>query len=446
MSDESPHKGKGKWRAPFLAGQESSIKKDDVAHNTILSQPQTPSSVLSSNDGSPISVASSSSRGRNPQSPPRLRYPSRLHSRDLTANTFRIYLKHYMDHVPHTSARRRSPSSCRSVSPSPLPRSGQRMHAAAVRDRLAFETPRKLVQTRPTSLASEEQTPRPGRALTGVTDQTPRPSRLSSRISRLSAGTDTEDEDGGGGDEAARICGFTLSHLRRVPELAMLAHRVVDAEGRRRAREERKRANAGPSQSKERGSRKLQETSRESKDTKVKRLFRFAIRQLYEEGSIVIWDGPVRPLPLPSLTQACDTLWRTNASTSTIFSTTSPDTQVEDHEGELSDPPPGEEAYIPLTPAYFAGVVERAILDFMAHAAVSAQNRSRGRPTFDLHACLDGPPAPPPGPTCAEILAWLRRDARWARVGDWAIEETLEWAKTEGRVWCIGNGRWEVCA
>ncbi len=35
-----------------------------------------------------------------PSSPPRLRHPSKLRSRDLTEATFRIYVKHYLDNAP----------------------------------------------------------------------------------------------------------------------------------------------------------------------------------------------------------------------------------------------------------------------------------------------------------------------------------------------------------
>lgn len=34
----------------------------------------------------------------------KLRHPSRLHSRDLTDNTFRIYLRHYMDRIAETAS------------------------------------------------------------------------------------------------------------------------------------------------------------------------------------------------------------------------------------------------------------------------------------------------------------------------------------------------------
>ncbi|OSX60999.1 hypothetical protein POSPLADRAFT_1047308 [Postia placenta MAD-698-R-SB12] len=234
-----------------------------------------------------------------------------------------------------------------------------------------------------------------------------------------------EDTDAGG------IHGFTLSHLRRVPELVLLAQRVVDAEARRRAREERKQASGSAVQNKSKPVQRPQNSSRESKHAKIKRLFRFAIRQLYEEGSIVLWDGPVRALP-QSGTQSLDALWKANVSTISAMSVISAGSQAEEDAGELSDPSPDEEAYIPLTPQYFADAVEHAIMAVQARAAAAAASKPRPRPrnVWDASAAVQ---SPPPGPTPAEILTWLRRDARWERVGEWTVKETLEWAKNEGR-------------
>lgn len=292
----------------------------------------------------------------------------------------------------------------------------------------------------------------------GVDKRTPRPSQLRARLSEIERELDRtpragkapahgsaprEPEDLSGN---ARH-GFTLSHLRRVSELMIMARRVVSEEGRRRAKEEREQMRSGLAQGK---GKQVQRPVRpsEPKAKKMKRLFQFAIRQLYEEGSIVLWDGPVRPLPREdtNATQLSGPLWKANSSTASAMSAISAVSSVapdDDDPGQLSDPSPSEEAYISLTPEVLAGIVERAITEFVAAAA--ARSKHRGRPRADDPTAPFAPPAPPPGPTPAEIVTWLHRDTRWARVGEWAVKDALEWARAEGRVWCIGHGRWELC-
>ncbi|KAH9919815.1 uncharacterized protein B0H18DRAFT_957326 [Fomitopsis serialis] len=357
---KSPEKAKGKARAT-----DTSISPGkSVRMDTGAVEPHTPSSSgLASTDGSPVS---SSSRHSLRQSPIRLRHPTRLHRRELTANTFRIYLKHYMDNAPPPSVLDSdSAASSRSASPTPHSRS-QPTGALGLAMRKGPHTSRGQ-SSRPYSAPRE-------------------PEDLSGNV----------------------LHGFTLSHLRRVSELMIMARRVVDEEGRRRAKEEREQARSGIAQAK--GKRPARPS--EPKAKKIKRLFQFAIRQLYEEGSIVLWDGPVRPLP------------REDTSA----------TQLSGRSGKRTRAPRLRCA---------RGIVERAITEFVAAAA--ARSKHRGRPRADDPTAPFAPPAPPPGPTPAEIVAWLHRDTRWARVGEWAVKDALEWARAEGRVWCIGHGRWELC-
>jgi len=110
--------------------------------------------------------------------------------------------------------------------------------------------------------------------------------------------------------------GYTLSHLRRVPELTLSAKKVMQGVAKQCQREERKKEKekpkasqkspAAPSSSSMSISKTFASTRTVSKDgdrdwlgPKMKRLFRFAIRELYQVGSIVLWDGPVRSLPRP---------------------------------------------------------------------------------------------------------------------------------------------------
>jgi hypothetical protein len=189
----------------------------------------------------------------------------------------------------------------------------------------------------------------------------------------------------------------------------------------------------------------------------MKRLFQWAIVKLYEEGSIVLWDGAVRPLPLHEEGRETSGLWKVNSTVgadSTTFSSVSFGTsggntlRVEDDEedeGELSDPPANgeEEAYITLTPAHLASHVEKAISALMTRSqstATQTHNHTNNR-THKLPA-----PAPPPGPTKEEITTFLRRmDGRWARVGEWVVDDALEALRREDKIWCVGKGRWELC-
>ncbi|TCD71935.1 hypothetical protein EIP91_000067 [Steccherinum ochraceum] len=358
------------------------------------------------------------------QSPIRLRHPSRLHTRDLTANTFRIYLKHYMDNAPLDR------DDCLSTDDqSDEPYSGRRSPG----------TPTKR------SSVTRQQT-----------DATPRPTRhwdethILSRTPRASRST------------LSGIEGYSLSHLRRVPELQLLAQRVVHAEARRRAREERARLKESQTQgstsnipryassvssNSSRGA--IGGKAGESMGRKIKRLFQHVIRELFKEGSIVLWDGPVRALPssdpLPSLLSFVSAsapqnkLWKGDSTVLSSASGASHASEMDDP-GELSDPPAGEEAYIPLTTPYLAKIIERTIVDMMSVPVASSSVSSK---LWSISAVSTAPRA---GPTPSEILGHLqRRDERWARVGDWAVKDALEWSRDQGRVWCIGDERWELC-
>ncbi|KDQ58565.1 hypothetical protein JAAARDRAFT_671986 [Jaapia argillacea MUCL 33604] len=377
-------------------------------------EPQTPKRSNPLPNSSPFSTRTTSSPAKSipHASPPRLRHPSRLHRQDLTANTFRIYLKHYMDHAtpPRTTGLGDNLSDLRSESTD---------------DEDGFpETPTKRIHHRQRGsrhrLSGEvvDSTPRPGKKISGSAycHYTPKPYRCNSAV---------KDEDVRPGG----FHGFTLSYLRRVPELAHLASRIVQAEGRRRAREERKAGKTKPADTK----------PKEKLKTKTKRLFVWAVVKLHEEGSIVLWDGPVRDVDMVH----CGDMWkggndsvasRTGVSMLSCSSTAIGFESEDEDEGELSDPPVGEDAYIPLNAAYLANVVEAAIKS-LTERSVTKTLRSFQRP-----------PAPD-GPTKDEITRYLKKsDERWARLGDWIVQETLELLKEEGRVWSVASDRWLLCS
>lgn len=392
-------------------------------------------------------------RSTNLEMKAKLRHPSRLHSRDLTDNTFRIYVKHYMDNAPIPT-----PLNYNSNSDSEAEEDVEQLLATPTQSRRAHH----LSSTHTVS----DMTPRPSRNLLEHTPRAP------------CARPNAADED-----VTARIQGFTLSYLRRVPELSSLARRVVAAEGKRRARKEKHAAALRETPSSSNRSRNAN-TSQVAKllaraktsvleppGPKMKRLFNTTIRKLYEEGSIILWNGPVRSLPKPDIlwaNQGNSNMWKGEdknySGDSSIFSLGSKTPQLsdqsalstiscsssvlrsldesraskcnddEDDEGALSDPPSTEDAYVPLTPALLAPHVENAITTL----GQRYQRQTRVTPRDAKRA--------EPGATKSSIASFLvRSDERWAKVGGWIVEDTLAWLEEEGRAWLGGDGRWELC-
>ena len=222
-----------------------------------------------------------------------------------------------------------------------------------------------------------------------------------------------------------------------------MARRVVKAEGKRRLREERKKAKETAS-SNAQSHPKANSTTSEILDKdkiapKMKRLFKWAVVRLLKDGSIVLWDGPVRACRKTAGSHASG-LWKANTTSnsamgadSTIFSAIREATQltsVEDDEEdmELSDPESCEEAYIPLSPSYLAEHVARVI------GALTNVETKKGASTVRR----------PAQSTKEGILAHLRKDDRWQFIGEWDVEESLQVLKSEKRAWCVEKGRWEL--
>lgn len=238
------------------------------------------------------------------------------------------------------------------------------------------------------------------------------------------------------------MTGFTLSYLRRVPDLADMAKRVVKAVAKRRLREERQKAKETTASSTTQSTRhKPTASSSKAEATdklapRVKRLFQSTIVQLLQEGSIVLWDAPVRPCQ-QAPKQYGGRLWKANVTStsadSTVFSTVSGVSVshggVDEDNLELSDPESNEEAYIPLSPQFLAGVVETAIGKLTSVSPGGGKDRRSGRY----------------GATTKEgILAYLKKDDRWRYLSEWNVGEALEVLKAEGRAWCVGKERWEL--
>lgn len=400
------------------------------------------------------------------QSPIRLRNPSRLRTRELTVNTFRIYVKHYMDNTLPPAP----------VTPSEVDGDGgsDTSDADSIcislglgsggRDDSTTCTPRKRLPGRPRDIES-----------------TPRAKAYDSNWTPKAAHCNRDDEDEG--SQAPHVLGFTLSYLRRVPELSELARRVVKAEAQRREKElhlasQEKSTVTANSRSSHRGDKgkgtaygSSSKHGKEGLRPKMKRLFVVAIRKLFEEGSIVLWDGPVWPIvPISAPTSRCrsqnggeltalsgnasisagDASVSTNASLSTTYSTRGGDGIGESRdEGELSDPQADEESYIPLTPSYLG----TQVLSIIRAMTSSTSTTSRHRHNAGKKEVRD---ARSRGPTKEEITKYLNRmNSRWERVGAWSVQEALEWLQQEGRVQIMhdldrdgndaGRVRWSLC-
>lgn len=334
----------------------------------------------------------------------KLRHPSRLHTHDLTENTFRIYVKHYIDCI-------QEPQRCGYDSNAIVIGSTTQLPSTPTKQSRFDETPRASTR-HDTHITPRQRIPLPifgTRGAENISLELPPSSQAPTTTRR----------------------GVTLSYLRRVPELSLLAARVTEAVARRRTRAERKRLQeAGLLQ---KGRPLPPSDNADKQGPRMKRLFQFAIIQLLKEGNITLWDGPVRRCPDTSIMNI-SRLWKSNTSTSTdggdstVFGSTysSIPSFLEDDndEGTLSDPDANEEAYISLTPEYFSEYVEDAI-----------------KVLVDYYQRIGKPYA---GATREGILQVLRKDDQWRRVGTWTIDDALEYLKVEGRVWNMGKGRWDL--
>lgn len=222
--------------------------------------------------------------------------------------------------------------------------------------------------------------------------------------------------------------GFSLSYLRRVPELSLLASRVVQAVARRRLRETRKKLKeAGMLKSKTYASSTF---PLDKVGPKMKRLFQWAVIELLKEGCIVLWDGPVRECSNASIADT-SRLWKSTMSSNSTFGDprmlSSSTVTTGGDEAELSDPCADEEAYISLTPDFSADYVEATI------KVLSDRQVKMGKPYA--------------GTTVQDIVGFMRKsDDRWRYLGDWTVKDALDVLSKDGRVWRTGKDSWDVTA
>lgn len=244
---------------------------------------------------------------------------------------------------------------------------------------------------------------------------------------------------------------YSLSHLRRVPELTMLARRTVRHELKKRTHADKasgkKVTSAKPS---------IKDELQSFRD-KMKRLFRFAIVKLHEEGSVIVWPGP----PRFAATQTCaeiSMMWNSQVSSdASIFSTSSvselPADDLLDLES-ISDVDPNEDVYVPATIPFLAGEIESKMRTMRNRLIAKSKHSEVDCPR--LHP--NSPPLRPQAsespycrrcfsqcPKADDILDALKRDDdRWQRIGGMAVEEALVHLKAESKVSEVGDGRWKL--
>ena len=312
----------------------------------------------------------------------------KVHKRDLTVNTLKIYLKHYMDNQAHADDYVES-----SATISDLPTKRRRTLADPLMPRPAFEN--RLI---PVSPPESIQKPKKHQKI----------------------------------DPEVGVRGLTMSYLRRVPELRLLAERIVAAEDKKKRRDAKQARETAESQGLPIPPKTEDPKSQTSTRERTKRLFRQAIIKLCDEGSIVLWDGPRRVWSAEQ-DPSSSRLWHMNTTVDTTassigVSTSGGGSYLEDpQDHEMSEVDPNEESYASLTPAHLGKYVEKAIEEMC-----SRKEKGRGSGHQD-----------PKGPMLTEILSRLKADGRWRSVGECAVAEALEWLKDEERVWEVGGGHWE---
>lgn len=209
--------------------------------------------------------------------------------------------------------------------------------------------------------------------------------------------------------------GFTMSHLRRVPELALLANKLHRHLLEERASQSRRHT--------------------EPAKVKIKRLFMQLLQELLKRGSIVDSGTEGSAYPLPERGRGWDLddsrLWKAGSSSSQTqgggdlsrasMRSGRSRTQQPDLD-ELSDPDDGEEAFVPCNARLLATPVF-AILRRLA----STKARVRR------------------GPTTARITESLKNsDERWAYIGELQVEEALQLLQAEWRVRKDTGGTWGI--
>ncbi|KZV64065.1 hypothetical protein PENSPDRAFT_656816 [Peniophora sp. CONT] len=320
------------------------------------------------------SAAGSPTKTPRTASSHQLRHPTRIRRQDTTTALFRTYLMHYITHGPSRSASQEESD-----------------------DEFGFE---EIIKTPTKRRPLTDLTPRPNKRLHLTPPSTPRASALPSSTSMLKEPETTE-------------CGVTMSHLRRVPELALLAsklHRHLSEEHASQSRHHTEPAKV-----------------------KIKRLFTKTLIDLHKRGSIIIMgsEGPVHPLPERGRgwDREDSRLWKASSGSGQtqggdVSRASTRRTQEPDLD-DLSDAEDGEEAYVACNARLLAAPVLSVLKSLTAKGSRTAHSRR--------------------GPTTARITEALkRRDDRWTFMGDLQVEEALQLLQSERRARKDASGTWTV--
>lgn len=324
----------------------------------------------------PFKTPTKSTTRPNPPPPPslvitKLTHPTKIKREQLTANTFRLYMGWYMERAPRAFA-----------------------------DNLAYiQAPRTSSARRKPSVSGSPETPK-------ATQRSSIPIPTSTTIAR----------------------GMTISHLRRVPELILLARRIVRQKDRKRTLEDK--------------------SGTEPPEKKMMRLFSQTVKQLMDAGSMVLWNDQAKiPAPVVEATHENEWSFDWNHATcarglsskhatisrmkpvtpsmdlSAVSSTSTqndkrdwredivPFLEELSHHKERED----EDAYAAVCPEVLAESVERTVQRIRETAGSASRTTSRPQ-ILDIE-------------TIARNLRG--RDARWARVSSDDVGRTLDWLANE---------------
>lgn len=260
--------------------------------------------------------------------------------------------------------------------------------------------------------------------------------------------TPTNKHSGSDGKQPA----FTLSYLRRAPDLRYLARRVVLAEAKRHDRKTRKAerdqsilletqrtpsrsTNDSHSSSSRSGTQSMfKSITTASLTSSMRKLFEDSLRRLYHEGEIVIVPERRRPyLPTPTSFSisapypACLGRFRVWSDPSPQqASVSSPHTKsrtsgriLDDSQSPIDDEPPivvedNEECYLALTTTLLAPEIQKIIRYHYYHYVTKTDRAVR----------------------LNTIMTSLgRRDSMWRRVGEWSVKECLVHLEENQKIW-----------
>lgn len=211
--------------------------------------------------------------------------------------------------------------------------------------------------------------------------------------------------------------GFTIRSLLEVPHLNQLADLVVDEQSRKEEKRRRRRIRDGEATAKDLSTQSERKAKGEGwrltfeeKEARIKRLVRWVIRGLSEEGVLVQVTLPDRPHTSDRSLQSCSLQGRPQ------FRSQSSNT----------------DAYIPLPEILLLPLI-------IPHIEAETHRRSKTfmRRTDSRYGH---------GILLPEIISRLRgcgEDGRWERVGEWCVEDALNWGEQSGQVKKVGNG-WAI--